>query len=158
MLCLLLSFIYHVLVLPYHPLACPRPPLHRNTDFINGSAFQLLRYIYLPSTDVLHYEVYPHGFQCQKPGGYSHSPPAARVAVIFVICLDARWRNPPRKFSIVPVTTQLSQLYISTEIIKCRTLCKIPEVNWLKIGDIVRGIRLDHHFFHVYLVRILQEA
>ena len=33
------------------------------------------------------------------------------------------------------------------EIIKCRILCRIPDVNWLKISDIVRGTQLDHLFY-----------
>ena len=32
-------------------------------------------------------------------------------------------------------------------ILKCRTLCKSTEVNWLKIGDIVRVSKIDHQFF-----------
>ena len=32
-------------------------------------------------------------------------------------------------------------------IIKCITLCKIPELNWLEISDIVRGTKIDHLFF-----------
>ena len=32
-------------------------------------------------------------------------------------------------------------------IIQCRTLCEIPEVNWLKFGGVVRVSELDHQFF-----------
>ena len=32
-------------------------------------------------------------------------------------------------------------------IIKCRTLCKSPEMDWLKISDVVRGNWLNHQFF-----------
>ena len=47
-------------------------------------------------------------------------------------------------------------------IIQCRTLCKIPELNWLRIGGVLRVSELDHQFFvfllffHVDLVQILQ--
>ena len=33
------------------------------------------------------------------------------------------------------------------QIFKCRTLCKNPDVNWLKIGDIVQVSKIDHQFF-----------
>ena len=42
------------------------------------------------------------------------------------------------------------------------TVCKIPELNWLKIGGVLRVSELDHQFFvfllffHVNLVQILQ--
>ena len=32
-------------------------------------------------------------------------------------------------------------------IFECRTLCKSPEVNWLKSSDVVWGTRLDYLFF-----------
>ena len=32
-------------------------------------------------------------------------------------------------------------------IIKCITLCKSPEDNWLKIDDVVRVSKIDHQFF-----------
>ena len=35
-------------------------------------------------------------------------------------------------------------------IIKCRTLCKSPEVNWLIICDVVQVSKIDHHFFSVF--------
>ena len=48
-------------------------------------------------------------------GIYSHSPPSPRITAIPVIFLAAQWWNPSRTFSISPVTTQLSLLYISTD-------------------------------------------
>ena len=30
--------------------------------------------------------------------------------------------------------------------IKCITICKSPEVNWLKISDVVRVTKIDHQF------------
>ena len=33
------------------------------------------------------------------------------------------------------------------QFIKYKTLCKIPEVNWLEISDVVRGTQLYHQSF-----------
>ena len=38
------------------------------------------------------------------------------------------------------------------------TVCKISEVNWLKIGDVIRVTKIDNQFFCVDLVQILQEV
>ena len=34
-------------------------------------------------------------------------------------------------------TKRTQTLFCKSWIIKCRTLCKIPEANWLKVGDVV---------------------
>ena len=31
-------------------------------------------------------------------------------------------------------------------IIKCRTLCKTPDINWLIIDDVGWGTKIDHEF------------
>ena len=48
-------------------------------------------------------------------GRYSHSPTAPHAAVIPMIRLSTRWWNPYGTFSIIPVTTQLSLIYSSTD-------------------------------------------
>ena len=48
-------------------------------------------------------------------GGYSHSPPSPRISVVPMILLDDQWWNPSSSFTISPVTTQLSLLYIITD-------------------------------------------
>ena len=45
-----------------------------------------------------------------------------------------------------------------TKILKCRTKCRSPDVNWLNIGDVVRVFKIYHQFFLVDLVQILQEV
>ena len=43
-----------------------------------------------------------------------------------------------------------SNALMKSYIIQCRTLCKIPGVNWLIIGDVVRVSKIDHQFFSLF--------
>ena len=46
-----------------------------------------------------------------------------------------------------PMEQTNSNAHLKSYIIKYKTPCKIPEVNWLKIGDVVRVSKIDHQFF-----------
>ena len=45
-----------------------------------------------------------------------------------------------------PMEQTKSNAHVKSWIIKCTTLCKIFEVNWFKIGDVVRVSKIDHQF------------
>ena len=75
-LCLLLRFMYHVLIPPCHHPYCPRPPLRLGTELINGVARHLC--LYCPH----HWGVFP--LPVRHP--FFHHPlnPRSRISP----CLD----------------------------------------------------------------------